>query len=106
MTVTDFGMNLYNYGGILRGKCAFLISLMCRIGYELPESGRYRSGFAHSDTGSLLLSLVGDFEGLYTFDMISGKKKKRSFQDKGSCMYSCSAGSLIGSTPFATHAND
>ena len=70
---------------------------MRRFGYELPESGSYRNGYAHVDTGSILLSLVGDFEGMYTFDLLSGKKKKRSFQDKGSCLYSCSAGSVIGS---------
>ena len=68
-----------------------------RIGYEMPESGHYRAGFADIDDSTTLLSLVGDFEGFYTFDIVSGKKKKRLFQDQGSCVYSSSAGSVIGS---------
>ena len=40
---------------------------------------------------------MGDFDGLYTFDLISGKKKKRAFADKGCCIYSNIGGSLIGS---------
>lgn len=71
--------------------------LKCRIGYEMPESGHYRAGFADIDESTTLLSLVGDFEGVYTFDIASGKKKKRLFQDQGSCIYSSSAGSVIGS---------
>lgn len=49
------------------------------------------------DSGSKVLSLVGDFDGLYTFDLVSGKKKKRAFPDKGCCIYSNLGGSLIGS---------
>ena len=40
---------------------------------------------------------MGDFDGLYTFDLVSGKKKKRAFADKGCCIYSNIGGSLIGS---------
>ena len=97
ITVTDFGMNIYNYGGLLRAKYVFSTSLLQRIGYELPESGRYRAGYAQVDSSSSLLSLVGDFSGMYSFDLISGKKKKRLFHDHGSCIYSCSTGGLIGS---------
>lgn len=97
ITVTDFGMNIYNYGGLLRAKYVFSASFIPRIGYELPESGRYRAGYAQVDSTSSLLSLVGDFSGMYSFDLISGKKKKRLFHDHGSCIYSSSAGGLIGS---------
>lgn len=71
---------------------------MFRIGYELPESGSFRAGFAQVDSSSTLLSLVGDFNGLYSFDLISGKKKKRNFADHGSCVYSSPSGSVVGST--------
>lgn len=57
----------------------------------------YRAGHAYIDSGSKILSLVGDFDGLYTFDLVSGKKKKRAFLDKGCCIYSSVGGSLIGS---------
>ena len=43
---------------------------------------------------------MGDFDGLYTFDLVSGKKKKRAFADKGCCIYSNIGGSLIGSMLF------
>lgn len=75
-------------------------SIICRFGYELPESGRFRAGFADIDGSTALLSLVGSFEGLYTFDISSGKKKKRPFQGQGSCIYSNAIGSLIGSMHF------
>ena len=68
-----------------------------RIGYELPESGNYRSGFAFVDAGSSLLSLVGDFDGIYTFDLISRNKKRRLFSDHGCCVYSSNIGTAIGS---------
>lgn len=90
-------MNVYNHGGVLRGKCEIKNIIICRIGYELEESGLYRAGYAYIDSGSKVLSLVGDFNGLYTFDLVSGKKKKRSFLDKGCCIYSSVGGSLIGS---------
>lgn len=63
----------------------------------MPDSGRYRAGFADVDGSTTLLSLVGDFDGVYTFDLTSGKKKKRLFQDQGSCIYSSGVGSLVGS---------
>ena len=64
----------------------------------MPDSGHYRAGFADVDGSTTLLSLVGDFDGVYTFDLTSGKKKKRMFQDQGSCIYSSGIGSLVGST--------
>ena len=70
-----------------------------RIGYELPESGSFRAGYAQVDSTSTLLSLVGDFSGLYSFDLVSGKKKKRNFAEHGSCIYSSPSGSVVGSLP-------
>lgn len=64
----------------------------------------YRAGHAYIDSGSKILSLVGDFDGLYTFDLVSGKKKKRAFLDKGCCIYSSIGGSLIGSTFFISYS--
>ena len=76
------------------------------LGYETPDSGHYRAGFADVDGSTALLSLVGDFDGIYTFDLNSGKKKKRAFQDQGSCIFSSAGGSLVGSMILFRNLNE
>ena len=93
-------MNIYNHGGLLRAKYFFFFIFYIRIGYELEESGYFRAGHCYVDSGSQILSLVGDFDGLYTFDLISSKKKKRAFSDRGCCIDSNIHGSLIGSKTY------